>query len=85
MRTAPYKASEDRIEGRKFLAGMAATVKACWARACEADGIPVDSVFVVWSEGNKFAPFYDRAMAQYLAACCEYEAGGYVGLRLVTA
>lgn len=83
MRTAPYKASEDRIEGRKFIAGMARTVKALWAKACEFDGIPVDSTFVVWSEGNKFAPFYERAMTQYLDACREYEAGGYVGVRIV--
>ena len=83
MRAAKYKASEDRIEGRKFIVSMARTVKALWAKACEFDGIPVDSTFVVWSEGNKFAPFYERAMTQYLDACNEYEAGGYVGVRIV--
>jgi hypothetical protein len=82
MRAAKYKASEDRIEGRKFIAGMAATVKQLWVKACEADQIPPGSQFVVWSEGNKFAPFYERAMAQYLDACAEYEAGGYVGVRI---
>jgi hypothetical protein len=82
MKCAPYKAREDRIEGRKYLARLRATVKACWARSCEADGIPVDSSLVVWSDGNKFAPFYERAMTQYLDACREYEAGGYVGVRI---
>ena len=82
MRASPYKARQDRIEGRKYIARMAATVKACWAAACKADDIPVDSTFVVWSDGNKYAPFYERAMTQYLEACAEYEAGGYVGVRI---
>jgi hypothetical protein len=82
MRAASYKAREDRIEGRKYLARLRATVKACWQRACEADGIAPESTLVVWSEGNKIAPFYERAMTQYLEACREYEAGGYVGVRI---
>jgi hypothetical protein len=53
MRAASYKASEDRIEGRKYLARLASTVKAAWAGACKADGIPVDSTFVVFSKGER--------------------------------
>jgi len=82
VKSAPYKASEDRREGSKHILRLAATVKVCWEKACEADGIPPDSTFVVFSDTNKIAPFYERAMQQYLEACREYEAGGYVGVRL---
>jgi hypothetical protein len=82
MKTAPYKARQDRIEGRKFLANMAATVKQLWEKACEFDGIPADSTFVVWSAENKFGKFYNIAINQYMDAQREYEAGGYVGVRI---
>ena len=82
MKANPYKANQDRLEGRKYILTLAATVRAGWARACELDGVPADSTFVVFSDGNKVAPFYERAMAQYLESCRQYEAGGYVGVTL---
>ncbi len=83
MKTAPYKASQDRIEGEKYIAGMRNTVRALWLKACEFDHIPSHSSFVVFSAENKYEQFYQIAMKQYLDACREYEAGGYVGLRIV--
>jgi hypothetical protein len=57
-----------------------------WRRAyeaaCKHDGIPVGAKFAAFSAGNPFAPFVDRAAAEYFACKREYEAGGYVGLQL---
>ena len=83
MRTTTKHSGRIEVNaGQKYLAGLRTTIGQLWAKACEADGLPADSSFVIFSEGNRFAPFYDQAMTQYLAACREYEAGGYVGLQL---
>jgi hypothetical protein len=83
MRTAPYKAREDRKEGRKFIACIATTAHQLWVKACEFDGIDPETYFAVFSDGNKFVPFYESAMAEFWQACREYDAGGYVGVRIV--
>lgn len=69
-------------QGRKYIAQGRATVAQLWRKACDHDGIPYDSQFVVFSENNPWAPWYNKAMAQYLEACRQYEAGGYVGLSI---
>ncbi len=65
-----------------YINGLRATVQALWRKACEFDGIPADSQFVIFSEANKFHEFYNIAMRRYLEACREYESGGYVGLQI---
>lgn len=68
--------------GQKALVGIQNTVSLLWIRACQEDGIPTDSKFVQFSEGNKYAAFYNQAVQQMWAMQREYQAGGYVGLRI---
>ena len=68
--------------GQEHIASLQATVHQLWAKCCEAEGIPADSKFVVFSNDNEFLPFYDKALAQLWQAQAEYAAGGYVGLTI---
>jgi len=43
------------------------SVSLVWARACEFEGIPTDSKFVVFSDTNKWAKLYNELMGQILA------------------
>lgn len=69
-------------QGRKHIAGLANTAKVLWAKACEHDEIPTDSKFVVFSDGNKFAEFYNICIGQLFQARREFACGGYVGLTI---
>jgi len=74
-----------RIEqknGLRAIADMRATVKSAWNSACEHEQIPTDSKFVVFSDDNPFSPFYDKAVRQLMEMMEQYQAGGYIGLRL---
>lgn len=64
----------------KTIATWRNTVAVCWRRACEEDGIDPTAQFVVFSEDNKFAAFYNNAVQQWHQAQEEYRTGGYVGL-----
>lgn len=72
----------EREAGIKYVEDVAATVRACWVRACEADGIDPAAPFVVFSDGNRIAPFYNRAVTMYLDGLRDYAAHGYVGLHV---
>jgi len=52
---------------------------------CEEDDIPADSKFVVFSEDTnaKYQMYYNKALDELRRAIAEYQAGGYVGLRIV--
>lgn len=69
-------------QARKHIAGLANTARLLWTKACEQDQIQPDSKFVVFSEGNKFAEFYNICIGQLFAARREYACGGYVGLTI---
>lgn len=71
-------------QGRKYIAGLAATTVKLWELACKEDGIATDSKFIVFSENNRAASFYNLAIQQYQEARQQYAVGGYVGLRLVS-
>lgn len=75
---------QERInaQGRAYIDGLRATVRACWASACQHDGIELPASFVVFSNDNPFVKFHDAAQRELWAAEREYRAGGYVGLRL---
>jgi hypothetical protein len=49
---------------------------------CEEEGVPPDSTFVVFSEKNKYRPFYEKALDELWENEAAYAAGGYVGLRI---
>lgn len=66
----------------KVLAGLANSYRAAWEAACKHDGIPPDSKFVVFSDGNPFARFIGPALMEYREAEEQYQAGGYIGLTI---
>ena len=68
--------------GQEYIASLEDAVRQLWAKCCEAEGIPADSKFVIFSDDNKFKPFYDQAVRQLQQARAEYAAGGYVGLTI---
>jgi hypothetical protein len=74
-----------RIERRRAgdsLATLEAVCAQLWQQSCAEDGIPADSRCVVFSDTNKYAPFYDLAFAQLREVQAAYTAGGYIGLRI---
>jgi hypothetical protein len=42
-------------------------IASLWKKACEFDKIPVDSKFVVFSDGNRAARLYNAAVCQFMA------------------
>ncbi len=69
-------------QGQKHIAGLAATVKQLWDKACEHDEIDPTASFVVRGEDNPYWRFYDIALTQYWEARRQYASGGYVGIRI---
>jgi hypothetical protein len=76
------KQEEINREGTKYIEGLRQTVRELWGKMCEEDGIPKDSKFVVFSDKNKFKPFYDKALQELWEAEAQYRNGGYVGLKI---
>jgi hypothetical protein len=68
--------------GLAYIATLRGTVHALWVKMCEEDGIDPKATFVVFSDTNKYKPFYDKAMSQLWEAEAQYKAGGYVGLKI---
>lgn len=69
-------------QGENYIAGLRQVVGQLWRKMCEADGIDPKSTFVVFSDTNKYKPFYDKAITQLWEAEEQYRAGGYVGLKI---
>lgn len=69
-------------QAKVYIASLRNTINVLWRQCCEADGINPESKFVVFSDGNKYVPFYNKTMTEYMEAVAQYEAGGYVGLRI---
>lgn len=69
-------------QGQEYIAGLQAAVRQLFIKCCEVDGIPIDSKFVVFSDDNKYLPFYNKAVQELLEAREQYAAGGYVGLTI---
>ncbi len=76
--------SQEQInrQGQKYIAGLRQAIHILWIKMCEEEGIPADSQFVVFSDTNKYKPFYDKAMRELWDAESQYAAGGYVGLKI---
>ena len=74
----------ERLSGIAYIETLAATVRATWAACCRADDIAEDSLFVVFSETNPIAPFYDRAVVQLREARAAFMVMGYCGLSPAT-
>lgn len=69
-------------QGLAYIESIRATVAQLWQKACEQDGIPPESKFVVFSPDNKYVQFHNRAVGILSQAEAEYRAGGYVGLKI---
>lgn len=69
-------------KGLAHMAALAAVCRQLWTKACEFDGIESSASFVVFSEGNPFVPFREKAVTELMRAKQEYAAGGYVGLTI---
>ena len=72
-------------QGQDYIEGLRQAVRQLWTTMCEADGIPPESTFVVFSDetNRKYQSFYNSALTQLREATSQYRAGGYVGLRIV--
>ena len=68
--------------GLDYIDSLRAIAAQLWKKACEEDRIPLESKFVVFSQDNKYVPFYNRAVGMLHQAEAEYQAGGYVGLKI---
>ena len=70
--------------GQQTIVGLQRTVKSIWNTMCEADGIPEGSKFVIFSDETnaKFGLYYNKALDELSRTIAEYQAGGYVGLRI---
>jgi len=85
MKSTAPKGFTGRIDpklAKKTLQTHANTVRAVWAKACEHDGIDPAASFVVFSDDNPFAQFVNIAQRNYQTDLAEYQAGGYIGLKL---
>ncbi len=74
-----------RIEigpGREEISKAAFACQRAWQSACRHDHIDPRAKFVVFSAGNPFVQFVDRAWTIYRETLASYQAGGYVGLTL---
>ncbi len=69
-------------QGLDYIADLRAVVKQLYDKCCEEDKIPLGSKFCVFSEDNKYLPFYNNAINQLWEAEAQYKAGGYVGLKI---
>ncbi len=68
--------------GRDYIEGLRATAAQLWRLACEHEGVPPESSFVVFSDDNRAAVLLDSARRMLSEARRQYAAGGYVGLRI---
>ena len=67
---------------KEHLVAIGNTAALLWRRACEHDGIAEDSRFAVLSDDNPYTKWLNLAMAELSRTRREYEAGGYVGLKI---
>ena len=80
----PGETFQKRInkQGLDYIAGLQAAVGQLYDKCCEEDQIPLGSKFCVFSDDNKYLPFYNNALTQLWEAEAQYKAGGYVGLQI---
>jgi hypothetical protein len=83
MRTTTKHTGRIEIKpGLRAIDAVRQAWQSAFRAACRHDGIEEDSKFVVFSKDNPFVPYIDRAHQEYCNTVREYQAGGYVGLRM---
>ena len=81
-RTSKHSGRIEVASGQKTIAGARFAWRRAFEAACKHDGLPADTKFAAFSDSNPFRQFVDRAAQTYFETIREYQAGGYVGLRL---
>lgn len=54
----------------------------CYANALKREGLPPDTKFAVFSDGNPVVPHLERAYRNWIESQREFASLGYVGLQL---
>ena len=71
-------------QGQKYLASIREAAHLEWDRACEHDGMPLDTKFAIFSDDNPHSNIHGRLLLLYYQGLAAYRAGGYVGLKIGT-
>ena len=53
-----------------------------WRKACEAEGLPTDTMFAVFSPTNRYAKLYNNAVRELCEKIAVTAHLGYAGLRI---
>ncbi len=69
-------ASYEHVDGLRY------TTAALWRKACEAEGLPVDTMFTVFSPTNRYAELYNNAVRELCEKIAVTVQLGYAGLRI---
>lgn len=70
----------ERDAAYEHVNGLRDTAALLWRKACEAEGLPVDTVFATFSADNRFAELYNNAMRELLEKIAVTMQLGYTGL-----
>ena len=71
-------------QGKQHIVDLAHVVHDLWGKMMQDLGIPEDSKFVEagFLATSRYHQFYNQAQRQYWEAISQYQAGGYVGLKI---
>lgn len=72
----------ERDASYEHVDGLRDTAAWLWRKACEAEGLPIHTMFVVFSPTNRYAELYNNAMQELLEKITVTTQFGYTGLRI---
>ncbi len=72
----------ERDASYEHVDGLRDTAAVLWRKACDAEGLPVDTVFAVFSPTNRYAELYNNAVRELCEKIAVTAQLGYAGLRI---
>ena len=72
----------ERDASYEHVAGLRDTAAVLWRKACEAEGLPADTVFAGFSPTNRYAELYHKAVRELFEKIAATAQLGYAGLRI---
>ena len=72
----------ERDASYEHVDGLHDTAALLWRKACEAEGLPVDTQFAVFSPTNRYAELYNNAARELCEKIAVTAHLGYAGLRI---
>ena len=72
----------ERDASYEHIDGLRKTAAVLWRKACEAEGLPVDTMFAVFSPTNRYAELYNNAVRELCEKTAVTAQLGYAGLRI---